>query len=106
MAGKPRKTTAMFWDRPSYQLVGTYTCHVFAFRNIPELNPAPLRTQGPTIIRPGDLIHYASGRKTSAGFPGLHMLDGFSLRYAGTFQGEGDESDSRSTCSSRFGWLR
>lgn len=98
MAEKPRKTTAMFWDRPSYKLVGTESCHVFAFRNKPELDPTPLRTQGPTTIFPGDLIRYASGRKTSAGFPSLHMLDGFSLRYAGTFQGEGDESNSKLVC--------
>lgn len=98
MLNKSRKTTALFWERPSYQLVGTDSCYVFAFRDIPELDTAPLRTQGPTIIHPGDLIRYASGRKTSAGFPNLHMIDGFALRYMGAVQGEGDESNSKLIC--------
>ena len=60
-------------------------CEMFGFSKEPKLDITPILLGDGSTMKPGDRFVKIGGKKTSAGFPTLHMLPGHSMEYAGSY---------------------
>ncbi|CAK0767655.1 conserved hypothetical protein [Gammaproteobacteria bacterium] len=94
--------SVLVYNRPTYDLIATFDCHIFAFLNPPEFDEDPLVLMNGEILKVGDCIVSFDSKKTSAGFPGFRMKEGNAVIFAGTYPGEDNEKGRRLVCFDRI----
>lgn len=66
-------------------------CEFIGFREAPLIAPEEVKLANGQCIRPGDLILKMGGKRTSAGYFRLEMIEPHSLEFQGVFENEGSK---------------